>query len=204
MQFYFILNTPNGNIAFNRITVDLIILGLSLVAIAMIFCYTLLTGSPPTPTSPKVRNAMLALLPKRLPEVFEDKGRVYELGAGWGGNALVFARMFSSHRVIAIERSPLPWVFTWIRLATGGPKNLEIHLNDFSQYNLCDAALVSCYLSARQMEVLEKKLEREMVPGTLVVCHTFAMPNWQPIATVYADDLYKSPVYLYKTPNFKV
>jgi len=178
-------------------TIEVIALALGLVAIALVFAYTLMTGSPPTPTSARVRRAMLRLLPRRLPTQ-PARGRVYELGAGWGGNALALAETYPDQDVVAIERSPLPWLAARLRAAFAGHRNLTVRRGNFMKRDLSDAALAVCYLTGPQMSALAVKLEGELAPGALVLTHTFALPGWQPVDTVQADDLYKSPVYLYE------
>jgi len=182
---------------FPIMTIDMISLAIGLAAIALVFAYTLLTGSPPTPTSPRVRRAMLRLLPRRL-DAAAGAGTIYELGAGWGGNALALAGSFPDHAVVAIERSPLPWLVARLRAAVSGHRNLSVRRGDFMKRDFSDAVLAVCYLSGRQMPGVAGKLRRELAPGALVLTHTFALPGWQPVDTVQADDLYKSPVYLYE------
>ena len=66
------------------------------------------------------------------------------------------------------------------------------------QRDLSDASLVVCYLEGKQMEWLEPKLRSELKAGALVLTHTFAMPNWQPVDIIRANDFYRSPIYLYE------
>ena len=73
--------------------------------IAAVAVWTVVTGSPPTPTSMRVRRAMLAILPPRLP--LADRGRIYELGSGWGGLSRALADRFPGQPVVGIELSPL-------------------------------------------------------------------------------------------------
>ncbi len=176
-------------------TINILVLATGLSVIALMFAFTLISGSPPTPTSPRVRRAFLALLPRRLPV-----GDVYELGAGWGGNAIALAAAFPDRAVKGIELSPLPWLVTRLRLLFRPRKNLEFKRGNFMVQNLSDAALVVCYVGGAQMVQLQPKLAAEMAPGALVLTHTFALPNWRPVDTVQADDIYRSPVYLYEVP----
>ena len=48
-------------------TVELVALLGALAVIGLVFVYTLISGSPPTPTSPRVLTAAMRLLPRRLP-----------------------------------------------------------------------------------------------------------------------------------------
>lgn len=178
---------------------DFLALAAGLGAIALVFAFTLITGSPPTPTSNSVRRAMLRVLPRRLPQLAAaEASTIYELGAGWGGNALALADAYPENPVVAIERSPLPWLVSRLRLVLRPRRNLTFRLGDFMHRPLGDGVLVVCYLSGAQMPPLERKLAAELETGALVLTHTFAMPDWRATDTVHADDLYKSPVYLYE------
>jgi hypothetical protein len=176
-------------------TINIFALSVGLSIIGLMFVFTLISGSPPTPTSPRVRRAVLALLPRRLPA-----GMIYELGAGWGGNAIALATAFPDRTVIGVELSPLPWLVSRLRLLFSPRKTLDFRCGNFMAQELSDAALVVCYVGHAQMTQLQPKLAAEMAPGTLVLTHTFAMPDWRPVDTVQADDIYRSPVYLYEVP----
>jgi hypothetical protein len=86
--------------------IELTVLILTLVAVASVLVWYLLTGTPPLPSSPAVKRAMLDALPNKL------EGTVYDLGSGWGGMAFALARRYHDCRVIGFEVSPLPWVFS--------------------------------------------------------------------------------------------
>lgn len=163
--------------------------------IALVFATTLSTGASPTPTSPRVRRTMMALLPKRLPDL---DGVIYELGAGWGGLALALARRYPSHAVVGIEISMIPWIVARMRFAMIGPANLSLRRRDFFAEPLSDATLVSCYLPPKAAEGLREKLEAELRPGSLVIANTFAIRAWRPLDEVTAPDIYASKVYLYE------
>ena len=80
------------------------------------------------------------------------------------------------------------------RSATPLP-NLRLQRRNFWKEPLSDAGLIVCYLFPKAMT----RLKDHIPPDTLVLSHTFAIPGWQPIATLVADDLYKTPIYLYQT-----
>ena len=155
-----------------------------------------MTGSPPTPTSLKVRASMVAILPSRLP--LRSNGRIYELGAGWVGVSCTLANHFYSIPVVGIEISPLPFIIAWVRNALVPKPNLKFVYGNFLNMDLSDAALVVCYLSRETLTKLTPKLERELAPEALIVSNTFGIPGWQILDTGRAQDLYKSPIYLYE------
>ncbi len=171
---------------------DIAVLGFVLVAVALIFISTLVTGASPMPTSSVVRETMLTALPA------EIDGPIYELGAGWGGLAVALAGRYSASPVRAFEVSILPWAFSRARLLVQGRPNLSFHLKNFHREDLSGAALVVCFLTPPIMEKLKPKLEAELRPGALVVSNTFALRGWQPIDTRTVPDVHATNVYLYR------
>ncbi|MCW8952033.1 MAG: hypothetical protein OQJ87_00970 [Rhodospirillales bacterium] len=176
-------------------TAELFALSLALLAIAVVLVYTIRTGAPPTPTSPKVRRALIDTIPPVGGDV------ICELGAGWGSLAFPLARRFPKSTVIAYELSPLPWLFIHIRRALSGPENLIVRHADFLGADLTDADIVVCYLGRTVMERLKPKLERELRDGSVVVSHTFAMTGWTAESEKRANDLYASPILVYRMPQ---
>jgi len=165
-----------------------------LAVIAMIGFHTLTTGISPVPTSPRVRAALLALLPPGL------DGVIIEAGSGWGGLAFALAKRYPGARVHAFELSWVPWAVSRLRLAITPLANLTIKRGDFMGHSLTDARAVVCYLFPGGMEKLKAKFEAELASGALVASNTFAIRGWKAERVIQADDLYASPVYLYRMP----
>jgi hypothetical protein len=166
--------------------------GIALASIALIGFYTLKTGNPPVPTSPKVKKAIIGLVPQ------EIAGTIFELGSGWGGMAFFLAERFPHCKVEAYEISPLPWLVSRVRKSFTPRPNLHFHRADFFKAPLGRAALVLCYLAPKAMERLGPKLKSELGRGAVVLSHTFAFREWQPESVVTAEDLYRSKVYRYR------
>jgi len=177
-------------------TLETIVLALALVMIALIVWSSVRTGSPPTPTSPSVRRAMMTVLPDRLPG--KDAASIVELGSGWGGVAFALARRYPHHSVIGYEVSFLPWAVSRLRLLVQPQTNLHFRNADFMRVDLSGVALSICYLMPVSMARLANKLSGEMPAGALVLSNTFAIPGWQPLDRRTASDLYRSPVFLYE------
>ena len=175
---------------------ELVALAVSLGAIAMIVVWTVLTGSPPTPTSPRVRRCMMAILPTHLPS--STVGQIYELGSGWGGMSRTLADHFNSTPVVGIEISPLPFAISWLRNFLSPKSNLKLSYGDFFDTDLSDARLIVCYLSRDALIRLAPKLERELVPEALILSNSFGIPGWKTLDKSLAPDLYRSSVYLYE------
>ena len=175
---------------------EIVALVVSLGAIAMIVVWTVLTGSPPTPTSPRVSRCMMAILPTHLPS--STVGQIYELGSGWGGISRTLADHFNSTPVIGIEISPLPFAISWLRNFLSPKSNLKLSYGDFFDTDLSDARLIVCYLSRDALIRLAPKLERELVPEALILSNSFGIPGWRTLDKSLAPDLYRSSVYLYE------
>ena len=174
---------------------ELAVLAVVLAVILAVVVYALVLGVAPAPTSPRVAAVMLALIPPAI------EGVVFELGSGWGTLAFPLARRLPRCTVRALEISPLPWMFSKVRNIVEGLSNLSIRRADYRHVDLGDAALVVCYLFPAAMDRLKPKLEAELKPGAYVLSNTFAVPGWQPEAVLRADDLYATPVYLYRMPE---
>lgn len=154
--------------------------------------YSWAYGITPTPTSSKVQKVVLQILPLGL------KGKIVELGSGWGHLAFALARQYPDIDIEAYEISPIPYYLSlWMKGLRRVP-NLKFIKKDFFNVPLNESRLIVCYLYPGAMEKLRGKFEQELEPGTFILSHTFALPGWVPIKLMHADDLYHTPVYLYQ------
>ena len=170
----------------------LVVLTLLALGALSIVASTLRLGISPMPTTPVVRAAMLDFVPRSL------GGEVHELGAGFGGLALALARRGPGARVVAWERSPVPFLVAWLRAKVAGPGNLEVRFADFLAADLSKASALVCYLWTGGMRALDEKLRREL-PGRplLIVTNTFLLHGWEEAASATAADLYRTKVARY-------
>ncbi len=171
---------------------EMLVVAAVLVVIVLIAAYPLVTGTPPMPTSAKVKAAMLAAVPGGF------EGMIFELGSGWGTLAFAFAKRFPKSQVVACELSPVPWLFSWLRQAVKRLPNLTIRRIDFHSLLLQEAALAVCYLHPGGMQKLKLKLDAELPSEALVLCNFFAVQGWQPESVTMVDDFHNSKVYLYR------
>jgi len=142
------------------------------------------------PTSYKVKNKLFSLLP------MEIKGKIYELGSGWGTLLLLLAEKYPQYQILGLESSPLPFWFSKLRLRPY--PNVKVVREDFFSKNLSDTGLVVCYLYPGAMEKLKLKFEAELRPGAVVISNTFAVPGWVPENMFIVNDLYRTKIYFYK------
>lgn len=168
------------------------VLAVVVLAGASVLWQTVRLGIGPVPTSPRVRRAVLALVPPTL------EGEVHELGAGWGGLALGLARRCPRAHVIAWECSPVPYLVLCARQRLGRVPNLEVRCADFFGASLKQAEAVVCYLFPGAMARLDDLLRANLRADSVVITHTFALRGWRPEVTQVEKDLYRTPIYRYK------
>lgn len=65
-------------------------------------------------------------------------------------------------------------------LTRSKPDYPKIYLNNFWSQNLSSATVITIFGFPNMMGRLEKKLKKELKPGSRVVSHAFRFPNWQP------------------------
>jgi predicted RNA methylase len=159
----------------------------------LFFYWSVLNGITPTPTSKK---QLLQIL-RALPHGFS--GRIYDLGSGWGTRAIEISKQLPEAKIIGIENSPVPYFISELILLFLRRNNVDLIFANFMRTDLRDADLIVCYLFRGGMENLKPKLEAELKPGTTVISNTFAISGWKPMQILYANDLYRSPIYVYKS-----
>jgi hypothetical protein len=161
--------------------------------ITLIVIYdTLRLGISPYPTTRSVRDALLNAIPA-LPE-----GKIYELGSGWGGLAHALARQFPHRPVVAFEAALIPYLFSRVYQWLFPCKNLRIYRRDFFRESLQGAALICCYLYPGAMKRLSSKFSSELRLGSIVISHTFALPEHQSHITHPAPNSARTPIYVYQ------
>lgn len=153
------------------------------IAILATLAATVWTGVPSQSSSPGAVAAAVEIVPE------EFDGTIIEPGAGWGALTFALAIRFPACPVIAVELSPLPWLFLQVqqRLLYRQP-NVQIIFGDFHRLRFHGADLVACYLTPRAMARLAPKLREELNPGALVVSNSFGLPGWRPIDTIEIPD----------------
>ncbi len=76
-------------------------------------------------------------------------------------------------------------------------ENLHFYKKDFLKQDLKNATLV-CYLYFKGMKKLEDKLFEDSI-NTTIISNTFSFFNIKYRDKLYANDLFKTPIYLYMT-----
>ena len=153
------------------------------------------TGVPALPTSPRVLGPLLVLV-DRMP-----RRRVVDLGSGYGTLVLAVAQRCPRAVVTGYEVSPVPYLISKLRVWLARLPNASIRYGNCFDVQLDQVDLALCYLTRKPMARLREKLEVELSLGAELICHTFAVPDWEPIEFIQAKDLYHTRVYRYARPQ---
>ena len=159
--------------------------------VATIVTYTLANGIGPTPTNRRVNEQLREVLPGSV------EGRILELGAGWGGIAIMLARQYPGNQIIAVENCPPVWLACWLRAKVAGTSNLQVKMGNIYQEDLEKVALIYCYLFPGAMKKLLTRLQF-MQPGGIVISNTFSLPGVEPERVSLANDVWRSRLYFYR------
>jgi len=123
---------------------------------------------------------------------------VYDLGCGDGRIVIECAKTYGA-RAVGFDYDP-----RLIQQATENARNANVgslvrfERCDLFDVSLCEATVVTLYLSPTINSHLGRKLLRELRPGSRVVSCVFEMGDWRPDKTEIFEGL---PVHLWSIPN---
>ena len=122
-------------------------------------------------------------------ETYKPK-RILDMGSGDG--KLVIALAKKRYRVDGVELNPLLVYRSRKAVKEATLQNkVIIKWGNFWKYDTSEYDLIVLYVIKHIMPKLEKKLQKELKPGTIVVSNFFIFPNLQPIKTTDRVRVYK-------------
>jgi len=133
------------------------------------------------PTRHNIADAMLRLANVTAADV------VYDLGSGDGRLPIIAAQKYGATGV-GIEIDPRLVEISW-RIANEAEvaNRVSFVVGDLFDADLSKATVVTMYLSTSIMKTMEPRL-RALKPGTRIVSHQFAMPQWAPDQRIKVDE----------------
>jgi hypothetical protein len=143
-------------------------------------------------SSEKVWQALATKLPADRPFTLVD------LGSGIGGVLTHLAKIHPQGSYHGVEAAPLPYLWSWLRIKSGGHRNCTVHWGSLWDCDLSRYDVVFAYLSPVPMEALWDKARKEMRPGSLFISNTFAIPDQPPQETIQVNDLHHSTLFLWR------
>jgi len=130
------------------------------------------------PTSRRVTKALFKIISE-----YKTAKDFYDLGCSRGSLAVCIKRKFPTLRVHAIDNNPIRIFFAKIR-AFLFRQNVEFLRKDIFEINLNDADIIYAYLWYDIMPPLEKKLQKELKHGAIVITNTSGFPAWEPVQKI--------------------
>lgn len=179
---------------------EIVLVAITMVAVLSIVWSTFASGISPMPSSKKAREAILQLVSET-----EDGGKtapIFELGSGWGSLLIPLAKKYPQRKIIGYELSIIPWLTTVILKNLLGLQNIQVYRKDFLYSDISSASIIVCYLFPKGMQALETKISTQGGQLKCLVSNNFSLPSHQPIKKIQLNDLYQSPVYLYRFTGF--
>ena len=124
---------------------------------------------------------------------------VYDLGSGDGRIVIMAAQKFGA-RAVGVEINGDLYKKSSERIAALGlEKRARIIYENMFEVSVRPATVVTLYLLTAVNEELRPRLEKQLRPGTRVVCHDYTVPEWTATKTfeVTSPNGAKSTIYLY-------
>ncbi|MEX0961519.1 MAG: class I SAM-dependent methyltransferase [Simkaniaceae bacterium] len=143
------------------------------------------------PSSKKAILAMITLMP------VDFQGKVVDLGSGFGSLIFEVSKRYPKARVVGIEHSLIPFLFSKLRLLFQKRKNITLLYKDFFDVDLSDFDLILCYLYRGAMLRLKKKFLAELKGDKMVISNTFSIPEQIEKKAIRLRGLISSEIYLY-------
>ncbi len=152
--------------------------------------------APFVPTPKVVAVEMLKLAKVRSGEYVVDPG------CGEGAILFVASEIFDAIAIgIEIRRDLVARCLHKI-LKKGLVGKVYVIHGDLFNFNYRIADVVTLYLLPSMLEILSRKLARELKEGSRIVAHDFPLPKWKPVEVVeVTSPLRKHKIYLYRVPE---
>lgn len=143
-------------------------------------------------TSKRATKALAAIIQKHNP----GAKNFYDLGCARGTLLLRLKKIFPHLDIYGIDNSALRVFFAKLKSIILRRK-IKFQKQDIFKIDLHRADVIYTYLWYDLMPVLEKKLQKELKHGAIVITNTTHFQDWQPIEKVVT---YPN---VSKTPNFE-
>jgi cyclopropane fatty-acyl-phospholipid synthase-like methyltransferase len=145
-----------------------------LAALTLAYLLGLMNGALYVPTDRKMVEDMLDIANVGVEDI------VVDLGSGDG--RLVIAAAKRGARAVGYEVNPaLVWLSNREIRKAHLEEKARVHWKDFWRADLSPYSVVTVFGIGHIMKRLERKLERELKPGSRVVCNLFTFPTWESV-----------------------
>lgn len=116
-----------------------------------------------------------SLLSERLLKIFSDKEklRLLDAGSGFGGLLIDLSKKRPDWELTGVEISLFPWLFSFVKSKILRRQNVKFQLGSYEYLNFEKFDVVFVYLSPVVMSEIWKKVQYEMVPGSIFMSYEF-------------------------------
>ena len=144
------------------------------------------------PTSMRATKALIETIKKYKPgaKIF------YDIGCGRGTLSLRVKKELPSLEIRAVDNSVIRIFFARLKSKIFR-RNIDFNTRDIFNTDLSDADVVFAYLWYDLLPPLEKKLQKELKTGSVVITNTSHFQDWQPVEKVVTHPK------ISKTPDFE-
>lgn len=149
------------------------------VALFFIFALDSLIQGHDLPTSKRT----IKVLVKTISEYQVKANNFYDLGCSRGTLAIAVKKRLPELKVYGIDNSSIRIFFSKLK-ALLLKRNINFKKQDIFNTDLRNADIVYTYLWYDIMPPLEKKLEKELKKGAIIITNTSKFPNWKPAQKV--------------------
>ena len=153
------------------------ILGIFLILLFIFMVDSLLRGHD-LPTSRRATKAVFKIIAEQ-----NHAKNFYDLGCAHGSFSVRIKRALPNLSMTAVDNDMIRIFFAKTRSLLFRSKISFIRKNIFD-VDLSNADVVYTYLWYDLMPPLEKKLQKELKAGAIVITNTSKFPTWKPIQTV--------------------
>lgn len=178
-----------------------LVVALSVVAMASVALDTWRLGAPPMASSPAERQAVITVLRATSAELGRPLS-VVEAGAGFGGLAVAIADALPASRVTAVEAAVLPGLVCALRARMEvwrGHNPIQFRFGDAGRCIPAGTDVVVCFLGPDSTARLARAIEQGH-PGVRVVSVGFRVPGWRRGRRVVLDDAWRTEVAAWSPP----
>lgn len=164
--------------------------GVCVIAVS-IAVSTIRYHAPPVPSTLTMHHAVIEILTALKTDVHTPDGRIYDLGAGWGGLSCAVARVFPDREIVAVEVSMIPALLCFIRAQKF--KNMSVIWADVKKISVTPEDTVLTYVTAPVMKAFAAQIPK----STVWISIFFAVPGRTAKYHIQLQDLWKTRVYGY-------
>lgn len=161
---------------------------IAFVLVWLIFANAFKERVPLYLTNNTTREALKVLVKKKRDVRFLD------LGCGLGANVAFMSQQKHVTEAHGVETAPLPYVMSKLVTFFRGGQTFAMDMwkTDLAYYDL-----VYAFLSPEPMPKLWLKVKEEMLPGSVFVSNSFAVPDIEPTEIWELSDARKTQLYIY-------